>query len=87
MSEPIACAFKDMAGRDCLAWSQNEALAHGQDGTMRPLYEHTETEEAIVRKLDVMAGERLSPEMFKKWQEVFKTLCETRKNLKFTAPF
>ena len=27
MSEPIACIFKDEAGRDCLAWSQNEALA------------------------------------------------------------
>ena len=87
MSEPIACIFKDAAGRDCLAWSQNEALAHGQDGTMRPLYEHAETEEAIVRKLDAMAVESLSPEIFEKWQEVFKTLCETRKNLKFTAPF
>jgi len=46
-----------------------------------------ETEEAIVRKLDAMAVESLSPEIFEKWQEVFKALCETRKNLKFTAPF
>ena len=81
MSEPIAIAFKDAAGRDCLSWSQNEALEHGQDGTMRPLYEHAETEEAIVLKLNAMAVESLPPEIFKKWHEVFKTLCETRKNL------
>ena len=87
MNEPMACAFKDMAGRDCLAWSQNEALAYGQDGTMRPLYEHAETEEEIVRKLDAMAVESLPPEIFKKWHEVLKTLCEARKNLNPWIPF
>lgn len=46
-----------------------------------------ETEQGIVRRLDFMAAESLPPEIFNMWQKVFETLCKTRKNLKFTAPF
>jgi len=39
--EPVACMYKDQAGRNALAWSQNDALTYGQDGSMTPLYSHS----------------------------------------------